>query len=63
MKCTILPVITGATETVTKDLKKKLELITGKYSVDSVDNKELRTLNITKFTESTTICNWKPEPL
>jgi hypothetical protein len=36
MKCLIFPVITGATETVTKDLKTKLEIITGKYSVDSV---------------------------
>jgi hypothetical protein len=37
----ILPVITGATETVTDDLKKNFELITGKYSVDSVDDREL----------------------
>jgi hypothetical protein len=30
MKCTIIPVITGATETVAKGLKKKLEAINRK---------------------------------
>jgi hypothetical protein len=39
MNCIILPVITGGTETVTKDLKKNLEVITGKYSVDSVQER------------------------
>ena len=35
MKCTIILVITGATGTVTKSLKKNLEAIPGKHSVDS----------------------------
>jgi hypothetical protein len=35
----ILPVVTGATETVTKDLKKKLEVITGKNSVYTVQQR------------------------
>jgi len=39
MKCMILPVITEATETVTKDLKKNLELITRKCLVDSVQQR------------------------
>jgi hypothetical protein len=35
----IIPVIIGATETVLKDLKKNLEVITGKYSIDSVQKR------------------------
>ena len=36
MKCTIIPVITGAIGIVTESLKKNLEVIPGKHSVDSV---------------------------
>ena len=32
LKCTIVPVITGATGIVTKSLRKNLEIITGKHS-------------------------------
>jgi hypothetical protein len=32
----IIPEIIVATETAMKDLKKNLEVITGKYSIDSV---------------------------
>jgi len=31
MKCVIVPVITGATVSVTKDIKKNLEAIQGKH--------------------------------
>jgi hypothetical protein len=36
MKCKIIPVITGANEIATNGLKKGLETIPGKYSVDSL---------------------------
>ena len=38
LKYTIVPVITGATGIVTKSLKKKLETIPGKHSIDSLQN-------------------------
>jgi hypothetical protein len=34
LKCTIVPVIIGATGTVTRSLKKNLETIPGKLSID-----------------------------
>ena len=36
MKCTIIPVVTGATGIVTKILKKNLEAMPGKHSIDSL---------------------------
>jgi hypothetical protein len=36
MKCMIIPVIIGATGIVTKGLKKNLEAIPGKHSIDSL---------------------------
>ena len=36
LKCTIVPVIIGATGIVTKSLKKNLETIPGKHSIDSL---------------------------
>jgi len=36
LKCTIMPVITGATGIVTRSLKKNLEAVQGKYSIDSL---------------------------
>jgi hypothetical protein len=36
MKCFAMPVITGATEIVTKGLKKYLETIPGEHSIDSL---------------------------
>jgi hypothetical protein len=35
-KCMIIPVVTGATKIVTKGLKKNLEPIPGKHSIDSL---------------------------
>jgi hypothetical protein len=36
MKCSVIPVIIGATGIVTRGLKKYLETIPGKHSIDSV---------------------------
>jgi hypothetical protein len=36
LKCTIIPVIIGATGTVTKSLRKNLEAIPGNHSIDSL---------------------------
>ena len=36
MKCKIIPVTIGANETATNGLKKGLEAIPGKYSIDSL---------------------------
>ena len=36
LKCTIIPVITGATGIVTRSLKKNLEAVPGKHSIDSL---------------------------
>jgi hypothetical protein len=36
MKCFVIPVITGATRIVTKGLKKYLETMPGKHSIDSL---------------------------
>jgi len=35
LKCTIVPVIIGATGTVTRSLRKNLEAVPGKHSIDS----------------------------
>jgi hypothetical protein len=49
----VIPVVTGATGMVTKGLKKNLDAIPGKHSVDSL----LKTAiwNITHNTESTAV--------
>jgi hypothetical protein len=39
MKCFIIPVIIGATGTITRGLKKYLETIPGKHSIDSLQKK------------------------
>jgi len=36
LKCTIVPVITGATGIVTRSLRKNMETIPGKHSIDSL---------------------------
>jgi hypothetical protein len=36
MNCMIVPVVTGATGTVTRGLRKNLEAIPGKHSIDSL---------------------------
>ena len=52
LKCTVVPVIIGATGIVTRSLKKNLETIPGKHSIDSLQ-KNSYTWNITHNTEST----------
>ena len=36
LKCTIMPVIIGATGIVTRSFRKKLEAVPGKHSIDSL---------------------------
>jgi len=36
LTCTIIPVIIGATEVVTRSLRKDLEAVPGKHSIDSL---------------------------
>ena len=36
LKCTIIPVIIGATGIVTRNLRKNLEAVPGKHSIDSL---------------------------
>ena len=36
LKCTIIPVIIGATAIVTRSLRKNLEAVPGKHSIDSL---------------------------
>ena len=36
LKCTIIPVIIGATGIVTRSLRKNLEAVPGKHSIDSL---------------------------
>jgi hypothetical protein len=60
MKCFVIPVIIGATGIVTRGLKKYMETIPGKHSIDSLQ-KNSCTRNITHYKESATIRNLKPE--
>jgi hypothetical protein len=60
LKWTIIPVIIGATGIVTRSLRKNLEAIPGKQSIDSLQ-KTSYTWNITHNTESTAVWNLKPE--
>jgi hypothetical protein len=41
MKCFVIPAIIGATGIVTEGLKKYLETITGKHSINSLQKKQL----------------------
>ena len=52
LKCTIVPVIIGATGIVMRSLKKNLETIPGKHSIDSLQKRSY-IWNITHNTEST----------
>jgi uncharacterized membrane protein len=36
LKCTIIPIVIGATVRVTRSLKKNLEAVPGKHSIDSL---------------------------
>jgi len=38
LKCTIIPIIIGATGVVTRSLRRKLETVPGKHSIDSLQN-------------------------
>jgi hypothetical protein len=53
LKCTIIPVTTGATGVVTKSLKKNLEAIPVKHSIDSVPKTAM--LSTSHSTESTAV--------
>jgi hypothetical protein len=60
MKCTIIPVIIGATGIATKGLRKKSGSYTRK-TFSSFTKKDSCTWNITHNTESTAVWNLKPE--
>jgi hypothetical protein len=60
MKCFVIPVIIGATGIVTRGLKQYLHMIPGKHSIDSIQ-KNSCTRNITRYKDSATIRNLKPE--
>ena len=51
LKCTIVPVIIGATGIVKRSLRKNFETVPGKHSIDSLQN----TWNITHNMESTAV--------
>jgi hypothetical protein len=54
LKCTIIPVIIGSTGIVTRSLRKKLEAVSGKHSIDSLQKTAIIG-NITHNTESTAV--------
>jgi hypothetical protein len=41
LKCTIIPVLIGATGTVTRSLRKNLEVVPGRHSIDSLQKKAI----------------------
>jgi len=49
LKCTIIPVIIGATGIVTRSLRNNLEAVPGKHSIDSLQKRA------THNTESTAV--------
>ena len=55
LKCTIVPVIIGATGIVTRSLRENLETVAGKHSIDSVQKTASYTRNSTHNTESTAV--------
>jgi hypothetical protein len=59
IKCFVIPVIIEAKGIVTKGLKKYLETIPGKHSIDLYNKQPYR--NIAHYKESATIRNLKPE--
>ena len=60
LKCTIVPVIIGATGIVTRSLRKNLENYT-RETFDRFTTKDSSTWNITHNTESTAVWSLKPE--
>ena len=59
LKCTIVPVIIGASEIVTRSLRKNLKAVPGRYS--TFTTKDSYTWNITHNTESTAVWSLKLE--
>jgi hypothetical protein len=59
LKCKIITVIIGATGVVTRSLRKNLEAVPGKHSIDS--SQKSYTWNIIHNTESTAVRSLKPE--
>jgi hypothetical protein len=55
LKCTIIPVIIGATGIITRSLRRNLEAVPRKYSIDSLQKTATYTWNITHNTESTAV--------
>jgi hypothetical protein len=41
LKCTIIPIIIGATGIVTRSFRKKLEAVPGKHSIDSLQKRAI----------------------
>ena len=41
LKCTIIPIINGATGIVTRSLRKNLEVVPGKHSIDSLQKTDI----------------------
>jgi hypothetical protein len=52
LKCTIIPVIIGATEIATRSLRKNLEAVPGKHSIDSLQKTASYAGDITHNMES-----------
>ena len=46
LKCTIIPIIIGATGIVTRSLRKNLEAAPGKHSIDSLQKTAIRSEGI-----------------
>ena len=53
LKCTIIPIIIGATGIVTRSLRKNLDSVPGKHSIDSLQKTAI--LGTTHNTESTAV--------
>ena len=54
LKCTIVPVIIGATGIVTRSLRKNLETVPGKHSIDSLQKTDILR-NFTHNTKNTAV--------
>ena len=50
LKCTIIPVIIRATGIVTRSLRKNLEAVPGKYSIDSLQKTAILGITLLDFT-------------
>jgi hypothetical protein len=62
MKCFVIPVIIGATGIVTRGLKKYLETIPGKHSIDSIQKEKTAVLGTSHINKkNSAIRNLKPE--